>query len=292
MAIFYSFEHRRRLVRPPADVNTVATKRISKAKDRDLISSLERGFRVLRVFDQQSVELTPSEVARKTGLPRAATRRVLLTLCSLGYAVTDGKHFRLTPKVLDLAHGYLAKTRVRHLIDPILRDTVNMINDSVALAIRDGGDSITIGVWNSSSFGAVNVNLGLRVPLYVSTPGRVLLGSLPPEELSAYFNSITPQRFTNRTVTSKRALRERIVKIREEGYAVGREEFEPGVYALAVPLKTSTDHPMAALTVVGNAAKIQAPDAINQRLAILVKAAERVRQMLPETLDLTQELLP
>jgi IclR family pca regulon transcriptional regulator len=271
-------------------VTTTTIKKPPKIKHGDLISSLERGFRVLRVFDQNAVELTPSEVARQTGLPRAATRRVLLTLCDLGYAISDGKHFRLTPKVLDLAHGYLAKTRIRYLIDPVMRDTVSLINDSCVLAIRDGADSITIACYNSTSFGAINVNLGLRIPLYVSTPGRVLLANLSAPELADYLSSVTLEPFTNRTVTSKRALREQIVHIRDEGSAVGKEEFELGVYAVAVPLKTRSGKSVAAITCLGNVAKIQTQDAIDHRIKLLSQAAERLSQMLPDTADITTDL--
>jgi IclR family transcriptional regulator, pca regulon regulatory protein len=271
-------------------VTTTTRKKPAKTKQRDLISSLERGFRVLRVFDQFSAEMTPSEVARKTELPRAATRRVLLTLCDLGYAISDGKYFRLTPKVLDLAHGYLAKTRIRYLIDPVMHDAVNAINDSCVVAIRDGADEIAIACYNSTGFGAVSVSLGLRIPLYVSTPGRVMLANLSAPELADYLASIKLEPFTNRTVTSKRALREQIIKIREDGYAVGREEFEVGVYAVAVPLKTRSGRLVAAITCIGNVARIQAPEALESRIKILSDAAERLSQMLPDSVDITTDL--
>src|SRR5262249_29471922 len=160
----------------------------------------------------------------------------------------------------------LAKIKLRELIDPILRATVARIKDSCALAIRDGGDSITIGCWNAPAFGAVNINVGLRVPLYVSTPGRVLLCNLTAPELHTYMYAITPQRFTTRTVTSKTELLREIEQIRAQGFAVGREEFEPGVYALAVPLKLPNGRTAAALTAVGNAAKIASTTAVDERI--------------------------
>jgi IclR family transcriptional regulator, pca regulon regulatory protein len=271
-------------------VTTITRNTPSKIQQRDLISSLERGFRVLRVFDQFSVEMTPSEVAGKTGLPRAASRRVLLTLCDLGYAISDGKYFRLTPKVLDLAHGYLAKTRIRYLIDPVMRDTVSAIGDSCILAVRDGGDSIAIACYNSATFGAVNVNFGFRIPLYVSTPGRVLLANLSVQELGDYLSSVTPAAFTSRTVTGKRALREQFARIRTDGYAVGREEFELGVYAVAVPLKTRSGRTVAAITCIGNLAKLQEPKALEGRVELLAQAAGRLCEMLPDSADITADL--
>ena len=271
-------------------MNTKSTKDPSKVKQRDLISSLERGFRVLRVFDQNSVQMTPSEVANKINVPRAATRRVLLTLCELGYAISDGKHFRLTPKVLDLAHGYLAKTRIRDLLDPLLRETTGAINDSCILAVRDGNESITIACSNSTSFGAVSVTPGLTIPLFVSTPGRLLLASLPERGLSEYLASVKLQRFTQRTVMSKGALHEQIERIRAQGYALGREEFELGVYALAVPVKSGPGTTVAALGCIGNVAKIATQEALESRVMLLKKAAERMTKLLPDSPDFTADL--
>jgi IclR family pca regulon transcriptional regulator len=287
MPIWALFAHNKR---SSPYMTTKSAKSPSKVKQRDLISSLERGFRVLRVFDHNSVQMTPSEVARKIDVPRAATRRVLLTLCELGYAISDGKHFRLTPKVLDLAHGYLAKTRVRDLLDPLLRETSTAINDSCVLAIRDGDDSITIACGNSSSFGAVSVSPGLRIPLFVSTPGRLLLASLPERGLSEYLAGVKLRRFTQRTVMSKAALHEQIDRIRAQGYALGREEFELGVYALAVPVKSAQGKTIAALGCIGNVAKLVTPDAIESRVTQLTKAAERMIRLLPDNPDFTADL--
>ena len=55
------------------------------------VQSLERGLAVIRAFDEHNPELTLSDVARATGLTRAAARRFLLTLAELGYVRTDGR---------------------------------------------------------------------------------------------------------------------------------------------------------------------------------------------------------
>jgi IclR family transcriptional regulator, pca regulon regulatory protein len=48
------------------------------------VQSLRRGLEVIRAFDAEAPELTLSDVARRTGLSRAAARRFLLTLAELG----------------------------------------------------------------------------------------------------------------------------------------------------------------------------------------------------------------
>ena len=84
------------------------------------VQSLERGLSVIRAFDEQHPELTLSDVARSTGLTRAAARRFLLTLADLGYVRTDGRWFSLTPRVLELGYAFLSSLTLAEVAEPHL----------------------------------------------------------------------------------------------------------------------------------------------------------------------------
>ena len=62
--------------------------RLSTAEPPDFVQSFARGLAVIEAFDREHAAMTLSEVARRAGLTRAAARRLLLTLCELGYAET------------------------------------------------------------------------------------------------------------------------------------------------------------------------------------------------------------
>jgi len=78
---------------------------MTDARGEHFVQSLERGLAVIRAFDARRPELTLSDVARACDLTRAAARRFLLTLADLGYVRTDGRLFRLTPRVLELGYS-------------------------------------------------------------------------------------------------------------------------------------------------------------------------------------------
>ena len=65
----------------------------SAPRSPDFVQSLERGLAVFSAFSRETPSMTLSEVARATGLTRATARRLLFTLCDLGYATSDGKRF-------------------------------------------------------------------------------------------------------------------------------------------------------------------------------------------------------
>jgi hypothetical protein len=88
------------------------------------VQSLERGLGVIRAFDAEHPELTLSDVARSTGLTRAASRRFLLTLADLGYVRTDGRWFSLSPRVLELGYAYLSSLSLPEVAEPHLQQHV------------------------------------------------------------------------------------------------------------------------------------------------------------------------
>ena len=97
----------------------------------DFVQSLERGLAVIRAFDAEHPELTLSDVARSTGLTRAAARRFLHTLVELGYMRTDGRLFSLRPTVLELGYNQL-----QHILSPAEKGAPSRIVDARLCAVE------------------------------------------------------------------------------------------------------------------------------------------------------------
>src|SRR3954465_15405926 len=94
------------------------------------VRSFERGLAVIRSFDAEHPARTLSEVARACELTRAAARRLLLTLADLGYVQSDGRLFRLTPRVLELGYSYLAGSTLPRIVAPHLEQLVALTGES------------------------------------------------------------------------------------------------------------------------------------------------------------------
>ena len=113
-------------------------------REPDFVQSLERGLAVIRAFDSASPSLTLSEVARATGLARAAARRFLLTLVDLGYLRIEGRQFRLSPRVLELGRPYLASLTLPELALPHVRELVAATRESASVGVLDGDDIVYV----------------------------------------------------------------------------------------------------------------------------------------------------
>src|SRR5262245_15199605 len=105
---------------------------------RDTVNSLVKGLDVIRTFSNRQPSMTLSDVARASGLTRATSRRFLLTLVREGYAETDGKYFRLRPRVLELGFSALSSLSVGEVTQPFIDNLSKKLNETCFVAVLDG----------------------------------------------------------------------------------------------------------------------------------------------------------
>jgi IclR family transcriptional regulator, pca regulon regulatory protein len=217
------------------------------------VQSLERGLAVIRAFDGDHRQLTLSEVARRTGLPRAAARRFLLTLVELGYVRTDGRMFSLRPRVLDLGYAYLSSTSLPEVAQPHLEDLVARVHESCSVSVLDGEDIVYVARVATKRLMTVAINVGTRFPAYATSMGRVLLAARPAEERAAYLSTARLQPLTLHTVTDPARLAAVLAEVADQGFAVLDQELEEGLRSIAVPVRDAGGGVVAAMNVSASA---------------------------------------
>ncbi|OZA00910.1 MAG: IclR family transcriptional regulator [Rhizobiales bacterium 17-65-6] len=215
--------------------------------DKDYVQSLARGLEVIRTFSRYKPRMTLSEVAQQTGLTRAAARRFLLTLVRENYAETDGKHFSLRPKVLDLGFSYLSALPMWEVAQPIMRDVVNSLQESCSLAVLDGLDIVYVARVPTERVMTIGLAIGSRLPAFCTSMGRTLLAGLPQRELAVYYDRVKLERRTPQTVANMVALKDAVEASRRQGYTLIDQELEMGLRSIAVPVRNRRSEVIAAL---------------------------------------------
>src|SRR6476661_9084878 len=161
------------------------------ARSGDFVQSLERGLAVIRAFGAQRPALTLSEVARQTGVSRAAARRFLHTLVELGYVATDGREFSLRPAVLDLGYAYLSSLSLPEIALPHLEILSEQTGESSSVAVLDGPDIVYVARVATHRIMSAAIRVGTRFPAYATSMGRALLAHADPEVLDGYLAGTT-----------------------------------------------------------------------------------------------------
>ena len=188
------------------------------------VQSLERGLAVIRAFDEHNPELTLSDVARSTGLTRAAARRFLLTLADLGYVRTDGRWFSLSPRILELGYAYLSSQSLTEVAEPHLERLVAEVHESSSVSVLDGEDIVYVARVPTSRIMTVSINVGTRFPAYATSMGRVLLAAF--ERRAA--RRVPCRRGAQAALTAHDHLDRRAARRAREGPAPGLGAGRPG----------------------------------------------------------------
>jgi IclR family pca regulon transcriptional regulator len=249
--------------------------------DPNFMTSLARGLAVLQAFSDQRRSLTMAQISHKTGIPRASVRRCLHTLMELGYASVDGNQFALKPKVLTLGYSYLSSTPLTVSAHPYLNQVSRTLNESCSLAVLQDDEVLYVGRSATSRIMSVSLTTGSRLPAYCTSLGRVLLAHLPADQLDAYLEHMPLKAMTDRTVVSQARLREILIEVRQQGYAMIEEELEVGLRSIAVPVRGASGSVIAALNVGAHAARVSSRKMKEEFLPVLLKGAQELSILLP-----------
>jgi len=219
--------------------------------DPDFVTSLARGLAVVLSFSTTRSRMTIAQLSQRTGIPRAAVRRSLHTLATLGFAAADDSgRFYLRPRVLSISHAYLSTAPLPLLAQPVLNRLGDTLNEACSLAILDGDEIVYLARSASSRIMSPALNVGRRLPAYCTSIGQVLLAHLPPAELDDYLKRNMLHRFTEHTVTSPKQLLALLRKVRDAGYALASQQMESRLCTLAAPVRDTSGRFVAGVNVI------------------------------------------
>ncbi|MGW0945475.1 IclR family transcriptional regulator domain-containing protein [Streptomyces sp. NPDC002623] len=246
------------------------------AREPHFVRSFERGLAVIRSFDAEHPERTLSEVARACGLTRAAARRLLLTLADLGYVHSDGRLFRLTPRVLELGYAYLAGLTLPQVAEPHLEQLVAQVKESSSLCVLDGDDIVYVARVPTARIMSAVITVGTRFPAHVTSVGRVMLAALPEAELEVRLARTQLRALTARTLVEPQALRAELARVRRQGYALVDQELEEGLRSVGAPVRGRDGTVVAGVNIAVHAGRTSAASVRRELLPQLLAAVARI----------------
>jgi IclR family pca regulon transcriptional regulator len=247
----------------------------------DFSEGLARGLRVLTAFSGEHPRMTLADAARAVSLPRATVRRALATLVQLGYLTLDGRVYELSPRVLELAAGYLSANPLSTILQPACERITGQVGESCTVAVLDGADAVMIARAVPRNPLRLGTGVGFRVPAVHSALGRVLLAELKPAALDAFFAAIDVPETTSQAVTNKAELRALIGQARDQGFAYAGNETEVGFHSVAVPVRRWDGRQVAAMNIGAPVERVDREAMTGPMLAVLRDAtAELSRQLL------------
>jgi len=246
-------------------------------------TTLEKGLKVFSLFNSDHPGLTQTEIAKLTGINPTSVYRFVNTLVSLGYLSKDPQSKRVTPgtAAVLLANNILACSDLVQNVRPLIDEFFSRHNMTMDLALVDG-DHLFIA-YRRMAHGALSYHFpNLLTDLNCLALGKAFLAHLPREEMERILAHTGLARRTPDSIADPGLFSEEIARVRRQGYAIGNEEFIPGLLALAAPVFDSqTERVMGAVSVNGHTAQHTMEVLEREFAGKIVNLAEKISEVLP-----------
>ncbi len=210
-------------------------------------SILERCLAIIEILAEAPEGMALGELSTRTGMPKSATHRMLSSLIESGF-VAQSEHsrdYRMTMKLVTLGFRFLGETGMMRHCQSVLDQLGENVEELVRMTVVDGERL----VWVAKAQGArsslvVDPVMGRDVALHATATGKVWLASLNSEDalkLVLRDGFGTPHDHGPNVIQSVEELLGELEAVRTSGYGLAWEEADPGIGAIAVGIRASSE---------------------------------------------------
>ncbi len=223
------------------------------------IPNLSNACLVLKALASEPAGLLLSELVQRLELPHTSALRIVATLCNAGFLQRSGNRYELGSGLIPLGQQALARLDIRSVARPALNHLSSQTGETAHLAILSGNQSLLVEVCQSPAPIRVGAPAGTLAALHCSATGKVLLAGQPDNRLELMLGPKPLPAQTRKTLTTLPQLRQELIRIRKQGYAVDEEEFFEGIRCLAAPVHNASGDLVGAIGITGTSTRFTAP---------------------------------
>ncbi|HEX7989172.1 MAG TPA: IclR family transcriptional regulator [Stenotrophomonas sp.] len=223
-----------------------------KEQNRYMVPALEKGLNMLLLFGQNRGELSFTQVCQRTGLPKASVYRTVQTLEQMRFLTrnTASGGYSLGISVLRLGFDYLSSMDIVQIGQPVIQRLRDTSSYSAHLCVLDGRDIVYVA--RACAIGEVGsgVGVGTRLPAHCTAIGRVLLMSLPQQEVNMLFPEPCFASAAEQGPKTPQELIDLLGSDSARGHAISESHYQPGVSSIAYPLRDREGNVLASISVM------------------------------------------
>lgn len=220
-------------------------------------SPVARAFQLLQLVVAADEPLGVRELARRSGLSKSAVGRLIALLADLGMVDrSDDGSARPGAALATLTRrAERTPALVRELLRPLAADLEREFGENAAVGVDDTTGFHYLASSRVTAAVQVPDPSGQVYPHHLVAPGLVAMSAWSSARLDRHLAQPLPPS-TSRSVTDPDAIRARLERIRDDGFAWTDQELDVDVNGVAVPVLDGAGRQVAVATLYGPAYRL------------------------------------
>ena len=165
---------------------------------------------------------------------------------------------------------------LEEIVRPSLQQIRDKTDNSVSLAVLSEQDVLFLVYISTKQLTRVIAGVGTRFPAYATAAGRAILAFSDKEAVENYLDDMKLEALTERTVKTKREIRNILTQVRKNGYASTDGQLDFGLVSVAVPVFNEEDQVIASVSCATASARYSEADMIENVLPDMKAAAREI----------------
>lgn len=214
------------------------------------VKSASRVLDVIEYIVNCSKPPTFGMIREALDIPKSSLSYLLQDLITKDYinSDTDLKVYYPGLKLVQLGAASINNTDISREISLATKKLSEALKVTAHAAILDGRFVVYIAKAQGTADLSLVSNIGFRIPAHATAVGKVLMAVLTPGELEMRLQHMELERYTENTVTCFEKLREELLTVSQNGYAIDHQEIIPGGICVAAPIYDKTNKVIAAIS--------------------------------------------
>jgi DNA-binding IclR family transcriptional regulator len=246
-------------------------------KDKTRQGPLERYLQILEIVTAASKDLTMTDVAEMTGLPKPTVHRLMRTLAEARLLRGNGKTFRPGDRLWRLVYSAADQETIVKYAQVICDETARLLNETSYIVRFEHTVARTLARAIPDEDRRHSVPGG-QMFMHAAAAAKAILAFQPEDVLNRVLQEPL-EKFTSRTKTSRAAFMEELALVRQNGYAIADREVFENIVSYAVPVHLPEAGVLFSVGVSGPAPRMQTQPA-EYYVAPLRKSAEQFSRLL------------
>ncbi|MEX3017888.1 IclR family transcriptional regulator [Gymnodinialimonas hymeniacidonis] len=194
------------------------------------------------------------ELLADSPFPKATLYRLMQVLTKQSMLTYDPDRQTYAPglRLVRLAHSAWQSASLAPVARPYLEALSAEVGETVHLAQLDGGQVLYVDKINARDPLQMYSQAGKVGPVYCTGVGKAMAAFLPAADQEKLLLQQSYHPFTAHTLSTPDDLRAELHAIVERGHAYDREEHEPGIICVAVPIITRAGRVLGAVSVTSS----------------------------------------